>query len=130
MKPTSQDDCFYSGVIVKVESISDDNPLPPRSLLKVSFEKETLLPSDESQGCIEIAYMDMEEGQLLGKLVKTISGDRSSIFLIYQSSEFGTSRKLGPHCTEFGTMIPHRFSRGLLLQNCNVCCFFQGISVV
>jgi hypothetical protein len=32
---------------------------------------------------------------------------RSSIFLISQSSEFGTSRKLGPHCSEFGTMVPH-----------------------
>jgi hypothetical protein len=33
---------------------------------------------------------------------------RISMFLISQSSEFGTSRKLGPHCSEFGTMIPHR----------------------
>jgi hypothetical protein len=32
---------------------------------------------------------------------------RSSIFLISQSSEFGTSRKLGPHSSEFGTMISH-----------------------
>jgi hypothetical protein len=32
---------------------------------------------------------------------------KSSIFLNSQSSEFGTSRKLGPHCSEFGTMISH-----------------------
>jgi hypothetical protein len=33
---------------------------------------------------------------------------RSSIFLVSQSSKLETSRKFRPHCSEFGTMIPHR----------------------
>ena len=54
------------GLIVKVSAKEEDHGLPPRSLIKTGFEKEFVSPSDESKGTVSIAYMDTEEGQLIG----------------------------------------------------------------